>query len=99
MSAGAVTHFTSLDTTPPVAPPAGSITATIPDANGFTTVTATQGTAGAHDKVSIVNKTKKTSFPALVAADGGFAATFAVGVGETQELAVCDAFLHWSTRY
>ncbi len=23
---------------------------------------------------------------------------FAVGVGETQELAVCDAFLHWSTR-
>ena len=23
---------------------------------------------------------------------------FAVGVGETEELAVCDAFLHWSTR-
>ncbi|MCU1382032.1 MAG: hypothetical protein JWL71_729, partial [Acidobacteria bacterium] len=90
LSAGAVTHFTSLDTTPPVAPAAGSITATIPDASGFTTVTATQGTAGAHDDVSIVNKTKKTSFPATVAADGSFSATFAVALGDKLQVSITD---------
>ncbi len=65
--------FTCLDTQPPPPPPAGSITATIPDGEtGRTTITTTQGTAGPHDTVSIINKTQGTSMPVLVEADGSF---------------------------
>ncbi|MEQ1871797.1 MAG: Ig-like domain-containing protein, partial [Vicinamibacterales bacterium] len=85
----ATTHFTSLDTAPPAAPAAGSITATIPS-GGLTTVTATQGTAGAHDTVSIINTTRKSSFPALVAANGSFSATFAVGIGDKLQVSITD---------
>jgi PKD repeat protein len=86
-----VSHFTSLDTTPPPPPAAGSIAATMPDAAGMTTVVGSQGTAGVHDTVSIVNLTRKTSTPALVDANGGFRATFAAGRGDKLQVAITDA--------
>ena len=72
LPAAVTARFTSLDTTPPPAPPAGSLSATIPDAGGRSTVSGTQGTAGLRDTVTIVNVTRKTTTPALVQPDGGF---------------------------
>ncbi|MEO8677869.1 MAG: PKD domain-containing protein [Vicinamibacterales bacterium] len=86
----AVTHFTSLDTLAPPIPAAGSISATPPDASGQTTVRGTPGTAGPHDTVSIVNVTTKTFFPALVAANGSFAATFAAALADRLQVAITD---------
>ncbi|MEQ1870489.1 MAG: Ig-like domain-containing protein [Vicinamibacterales bacterium] len=90
LAAAVIAHFTSLDTAPPVAPPAGNVTASIPDADGFTTVTATQGTAGLHDTVSIVNLTQNTSFPALVDPNGSFTARFLVALGDKLQVALTD---------
>src|SRR6185436_13114780 len=55
LAADVTTQFTSLDTAPPPMPPAGNINAAIPDGDGFTTISATQGTAATHDTVTIVN--------------------------------------------
>src|SRR5262249_31941021 len=64
--------FSSLDTTPPAPPPAGSITATIPDGAGRTTVTGAQGTAGQQDTVSVINLTTGAVTPVLIDPNGGF---------------------------
>ena len=73
LPAKVTSHFTSLNTTPPPAPPAGNLSATIPT-GGTTTVSGTQGSAGLHDTVTIVNVTQKTRTPALVNPDGSFSA-------------------------
>ncbi len=83
-------RFTSLDTTPPPMPPAGSIAATIPGANGRTTVTATQGSAGTHDTVRVVNATRDTWVPALVNADGSFEARIAAGLRDRVQVEITD---------
>ena len=64
----------------------GSITATIPMPTASPRLPPRKD--GRRAAVSIVNKTKKTSFPAPVAADGRFSATFAVGVGDTLVVAM-----------
>jgi len=71
LEAPLVFSFTSLDTLPPALPAAAVITATIPD-TGQTTVSATQGTAGAHDTVTIINQTQELYVPVLVNPDGSF---------------------------
>ena len=78
-------HFTSLSTTPPPAPPAGNLSATIPS-GGTSIVSGTQGSAGLHDTVAIVNVTQRTSTPALVDPNGSF--TAAVVAANTDELKV-----------
>jgi len=75
--------FTTLDTKPPPVPPAGSVTASIP-VGGQTTVTATQGTAGAHDTVTIVNLNTGQVTPVLLNPDGGF--QLAVSASATDQL-------------
>ena len=72
MTSPFIAHFTSFDTAPPPMPPAGSIQASIPDSTGYTTITATQGTAGVHDTVRVLNLGNKTTYPALVDPNGGF---------------------------
>ena len=89
MGAPVVRHFTSLDTTAPVAPPAGSLSATIPS-GGMTTVRGTQGSAGLHDSVRIVNVTRGTSTPALVNPDGSFQASLAVGLTDALKVEITD---------
>jgi hypothetical protein len=49
--------FTVRDTTPPAMPPAGSITATFPDADGLITVTGTQGSVELGATVLVINDT------------------------------------------
>ena len=85
-----VLSFTTLDTTPPPLPPAGNIAATIPDDTGRTTITATQGTAGPHDSVSIINQTQNTSTPVLVEADGSFSATIDAQIIDEVVISITD---------
>jgi hypothetical protein len=71
--------FNSLNTNPPPAPPAGSVTATIPSVGGTTTVIATQGTAGLHDSIYILNQTSGARNQVQVEPNGGFTATIQAG--------------------
>ncbi|MFZ4858363.1 MAG: PKD domain-containing protein [Desulfuromonadaceae bacterium] len=88
MAAEFTSTFTSLSTDPPVAPPAGSIEATIPGVGGMTTVTGTQGTAGLHDTVVIVNLTTGARNPVLVEPNGGFTVTFGATVKDRLQLEI-----------
>ncbi len=84
-------QFESLDTTPPPTPPAGSITASIPNATGFTTVSATQGTASPTDRVFIDNVTRKTTTVALIEPNGGFITMIAAGITDVIRVRIVDA--------
>jgi RHS repeat-associated protein len=86
-----VLRFTSLDTTPPPPPPAGNINATIPGDDGQTTITTTQGTAGVHDTVNIINKTRNTSTRVLVDADGSFSGKIEAGVLDEVVISIVDS--------
>ncbi|MEN3337502.1 MAG: hypothetical protein V7647_1178, partial [Acidobacteriota bacterium] len=83
--------FTSLDTVAPPPPAAGSLSATIPGTDGKTTITATQGTAGAHDTVVIRNVTRGTITPVVLDPNGGFVALVVAGVGDKLQLLITDA--------
>ena len=88
LAAAVTSTFTSFDSAPPPQPPAGSIQASIPGADGFTTITATQGTAGTHDTVTIVNLTKKTTTPVLLEPNGSFSVRVAAGLVDTLQIAI-----------
>ena len=83
--------FTSLDTIAPPPPPAGSITGSIPGADGKATITATQGTAGAHDTVLVKNLTKKTVTPVILDSNGGFRVVVQAGVADKLQIVIRDA--------
>jgi RHS repeat-associated protein len=83
--------FTSLNTTAPPPPPAGSILASIPIADGKTTITATQGTAGAHDTVAVKNVTNGTFTPVVVGANGGFIVRVAAGLRDKLQIVITGA--------
>jgi RHS repeat-associated protein len=83
--------FTSLDTIPPPAPVAGAISATIPEDQGTTTINATQGTAGPHDTVSIINKTQGISTPVLVDADGSFSTNIESNIIDEVVISIIDS--------
>jgi PKD repeat protein len=88
---GAVSFsFDSLDTSPPPAPAAGSITADLPSATGTTTVSATQGTAGPRDTVWIRNRTTGVVTPAPVEANGSFSAIVAAALTDELEVVITD---------
>ena len=86
-----VTAFTSLDTVAPPPPPAGSIAATIPGGDFKTTITATQGTAGAHDTVVIRNLTQGTITPVILDPNGGFVVIVTASIADKLQLIVTDA--------
>ena len=88
LAAAVTSTFTSFDAAPPPQPPAGSITASIPGSDGFTTITATQGTAGTHDTVTIVNLTKKTTTPVLLEPNGSFSVRVAAGLADKLQIAI-----------
>jgi PKD repeat protein len=84
-------QFTSLDVTAPLPPVAGAITASMPEANGTSTITATQGTANLHDTVSILNVTQGTTTPVLVNPSGGFTVIVAAALTDRLRLKIVDA--------
>src|SRR5581483_1373567 len=75
----------------PPTPAAGSIAASVPGTDGFTTVTATQGTAGTHDTVTVVNVTRKTTTPVLLDPNGGFSVRVAAGITDQLQIAITGA--------
>ena len=90
MAATFAAEFTSLNTEPPPAPPAGTVTATIPTAGGSTTVTATQGTAGLHDTVYIINLTTGKQNQVQVDPNGGFSATVDATVKDRLSISITN---------
>lgn len=81
--------FTSLDTSAPLPPSAGLLSASIPE-GGSTTVRATQGIAGLHDTVSIENITRGTSTPVLLDPNGGFLVLVQASLGDVLKLRILD---------
>jgi len=88
MTAPYIATFVSLDTNPPPAPPAANLTATIPGIDGTTTVTGTQGTAGLHDTVVIINLTTGARNLVLLDPNGGFATVVQAGVKDRLQLEI-----------
>jgi PKD repeat protein len=82
--------FTSLDTIPPPAPEAGAISATIPEDQGTTAISATQGTAGPHDTVKIINKTQDISTPVLINENGSFSAIIDANIIDEVVISITD---------
>jgi hypothetical protein len=79
------TTFTSLNTIAPPPPPAGTISASIPGADGTTTITVTQGAAGSHDVVLVKNVTRGTLTP-ISAIDPSVGFSVAVQAAFTDKL-------------
>jgi len=88
MTAPFTASFTSLNTAPPVAPPAANISATIPGTDGKTTVSGTQGSAGLHDTVTVVNLATGARNPALVDPNGSFSVIFTATVKDKLQLEI-----------
>ncbi|MCU1383320.1 MAG: hypothetical protein JWL71_2017, partial [Acidobacteria bacterium] len=85
LAAAFASTFTSLNTIAPLPPPAGSISASIPGADGATTITVTQGAAGSHDIVLVKNVTKGTLTP-ISAIDPSVGFSIAVQAAFTDKL-------------
>jgi len=83
--------FVSLDTAPPPVPAAGSITASIPNAQGVSKVEATQGTAAPTDTVFVDNLTKKTLAVGVIDPNGGFIVLINASPDDTLRVRIVDA--------
>ncbi len=83
--------FTVKDTTPPPMPPAGSIVASFPDADGFVTITATQGSAEATGTVLIINDTSGEIVSVKPATNGSFTGKITAQLGDEIKLVSMDA--------
>ncbi|MFN8066057.1 MAG: Ig-like domain-containing protein [Vicinamibacterales bacterium] len=83
--------FDSLDTAPPLPPAAGTLTASLPNAQGASTITGAQGTAGPTDRVFVDNLTRRTSAVALVQANGSFSTTILAGINDILQIRIVDA--------
>ncbi|MDH3999436.1 MAG: Ig-like domain-containing protein, partial [Desulfuromonadales bacterium] len=85
-----VSHFTVRDTTPPPMPPAGSISATFPDANGQISVTATQGSAEIGSTVLIINDNSGAIVAVIPNADGSFTGRINAQLGDEIQVVLLD---------
>ncbi|MGE3957097.1 MAG: Ig-like domain-containing protein [Vicinamibacterales bacterium] len=82
--------FDSLDTRPPQPPPAGAISASIPDPLGLSSVSGTQGTAGPTDRVFVDNLTTGAVAVALVQANGSFSTSIAAAASDALRVRIVD---------
>jgi RHS repeat-associated protein len=85
-----VSHFTIKKTTPPPMPAAGAITATFPDADGFITITATQGSAEPNDTVLLVNDTTGEIVSVTPLTDGSFTKKIRAQLGDEIKVVLMD---------
>ena len=90
LAAPFVSHFSTVDTTPPLPPAAGALAATIPDATGHSTVTGSQGTAEPEWTVSIRNLTTKALTSVLPESDGSFSVRVPAARSDKLELLLFD---------
>jgi hypothetical protein len=85
-----VSTFTVRKTTPPPMPPAGSITATFPDADGFITVTATQGSAEPGNTVLLINDTTGEITSVKPQTNGSFTGKVRAQLGDEIKVVLMD---------
>lgn len=85
-----VRSFTIRNTTPPPMPPAGSIGGTFPDADGYVTVTATQGSADPGNMVLIMNDTTGEVLSVTPAANGSFTGRIFAMLGDEIRVLLMD---------
>ena len=90
MAAVVTSTFDTLDQNGPEVPPAGTITASVPDAGGRVTVRGSQGSAAAGYQVFAENLTRRTSAFALVNADGSFATGLLASVSDRLRVRIVD---------
>lgn len=83
--------FTIRNTTPPPMPPAGSITASFPDADGIITVTATQGSAATDNTVLLINDTTGEIVSVKPASNGSFTGKVRGQLGDEIKVMLMDA--------
>jgi len=91
MGADVVKEFTIRDTTPPTPPPAGSITGTFPDAAGYVTITATQGSADPGLTVLIMNETNGMVVSVTPATNGSFTGRIPAMLGDDIKILMMDS--------
>lgn len=85
-----VSNFTVRKTTPPVMPAAGAVSGTFPDANGFISVTATQGTAPADCTVLLINDTSGEIQSVTPASNGSFTGKVRGQLGDEIKVVLMD---------
>jgi pimeloyl-ACP methyl ester carboxylesterase/uncharacterized Zn-binding protein involved in type VI secretion len=85
-----VSAFTVRRTTPPVMPAAGNISGTFPDADGFITVTATQGSADPANTVLLINDTTGEITSVKPATNGSFAGRTRAQLGDEIKVVIMD---------
>src|SRR5207245_3087613 len=91
LSAPTVAQFTTLNTAPPPAPAAGAVTATIPGADGMSTVSGSHGSADPGGVVVIKNLTTGAITTLTPNADGSFQGRVAAATTDRLQLTVKDA--------
>lgn len=91
LPAAVVTHFSTEDQTPPPVPPAGQISASIPDADGFTVVAATPGTVEPDLVVTVRNITSSTLTTIAPEADGSFTVRIAAALSSKLDIILTDS--------
>jgi len=91
LAAFAPTSFTTLDTSKPPQPPAGQITAGLPDADGIVLIFGTRGTAEPQSGVTVTNLATQETYTALAQADGHFRLRIRVTLGDELALTFRDA--------
>ncbi len=90
IGSGFSSGFTMRDTTPPPLPPAGSITSTFPDEEGYITVTATQGSAEPDSAVLIINEESGMIVGVSPNSDGSFTARIQAMLGDEIRVVFMD---------
>ena len=85
-----VSTFTVRKTTPPPMPPAGAVSATFPDADGFVTVTATQGSAETGNTVLLINDTSGEIISVTPASNGSFTGRVRAQLGDEIKVVLMD---------
>src|SRR6266568_6288055 len=85
-----VSNFTVRKTTPPVLPPAGAISGTFPDADGYITVTGTQGSAEAGNTVLLINDTTGEIQSVTPATNGSFTGKVRGQMGDEIKVVLMD---------
>ncbi len=82
--------FTVKDTTPPPLPPAGSVTGSFPDANGYVTITGTRGSAEATGTVLIINENSGEIVAVKPESNGSFTGRIMAMLGDDIKVTLMD---------
>ena len=90
LATNSVSGFTVRKTTPPPMPAAGAVSGTFPDAEGFITVTATQGSAEPGNTVLLINDATGEIVSVTPASNGSFTGRIRAQLGDEIQVVLMD---------